>query len=295
MVPQLKRCAFEVSRRLGLTGRIAQSVWRRHCLLVLCYHGVSLADEHKWDSHLYISPSTLARRLESLRRMRCAVLSFEEGVRRMYARTLPERAVALTFDDGYYDFKARALPLLEWSGYPATVYVTTHHCDRAPAVAHLLRSYLQWKQHCAHDVTHADVARARFLSVMTAEELAEISTRGVQVEMHTHRHRTPADPDVFMDDVRVNRARIEAITGRRPRHLCYPSGVYRESYFARLEIDGIETATTCDPALASPSSHPLMLPRFVDCEACPQVAFEAWVSGVATWLPRRTRRANGIH
>jgi peptidoglycan/xylan/chitin deacetylase (PgdA/CDA1 family) len=39
--------------------------------------------------------------------------------------TLPDNAVALTFDDGYRDFYEHAFPLLEEMGLPATLFVTT--------------------------------------------------------------------------------------------------------------------------------------------------------------------------
>jgi peptidoglycan/xylan/chitin deacetylase (PgdA/CDA1 family) len=44
---------------------------------------------------------------------------------------IPERAVALTFDDGYADNLERGLPLLERYGAPATFYIPTGYIDRA--------------------------------------------------------------------------------------------------------------------------------------------------------------------
>ena len=38
---------------------------------------------------------------------------------------LPDRAVVLTFDDGFADFHSRAMPLLDRYGFTATVFVTT--------------------------------------------------------------------------------------------------------------------------------------------------------------------------
>ena len=66
----------------------------------------------------------------------------EEAVRRLYDGSLPECAVTLTFDDGFYDFKAQAFPLLTSHGYPATVYVTT---KRSTPMLQLISSYLFWK------------------------------------------------------------------------------------------------------------------------------------------------------
>jgi hypothetical protein len=52
------------------------------------------------------------------------------------------------------------------------------------------------------------------------------------------------------------------------------------------------SATTCDPNLAAPSSEPLLLPRFVDTSPIGDSEFEGWLTGIASCLPRRTRRAH---
>ena len=130
---------------------------------------------------------------------------------------------------------------------------------------------------------------------MTPCELREMSQGGMAIELHTHRHRTPEDPDEFIDDLRLNRTKLEGATGRKPRHLCYPSGVYRAGYIPQLIAEGIETATTCHPALASPASNRLLLPRFIDNEIGTDSRFEAWITGVAGWLPHRPRGTNAVH
>ena len=107
MIRTLKRSSLTVSKHIGLTSWLAQSSWRRQRLMILCYHGVSLDDEHQWHPGLYVSQAQLERRLALLRRNRCTVLPLEEAIQRLYANDLPDRAVALTFDDGYYDFMTR--------------------------------------------------------------------------------------------------------------------------------------------------------------------------------------------
>ncbi len=58
------------------------------------------------------------------------MLPLGEALARLQARTLPPRAVALTFDDGTQDFARRAAPLLAVFGMPATVYVPAYYCGR---------------------------------------------------------------------------------------------------------------------------------------------------------------------
>ena len=46
---------------------------------------------------------------------------------------LPERAVAVTFDDGFYDLHAHALPVLRQTGMSATVFIATDYVDNGGA------------------------------------------------------------------------------------------------------------------------------------------------------------------
>jgi peptidoglycan/xylan/chitin deacetylase (PgdA/CDA1 family) len=290
-VAALKTALFACANATGVSGRFASTAWRCRRLLILCYHGVSLGDEHEWNPTLYISPRTLTRRLDALRRLGCSVLSLSEAIDRLYEKSLPKRAVVLTFDDGYYDFKTKALPLLEERSYPATVYVTTERWTGDISIDHLRTSYMAWRTgRGAPSPCHL-----RALSVMTRTEVADVAARGVGIEMHTHRHRLPLDVDGLLRDIRLHRDLIASTTGRMPRHLCYPNGIYHTHQVPHLRACGVETATTCDPDLATSSAHPLLLPRFVDCEATSQATFEAWATGVASWIPRRTHVAHAYH
>ena len=125
----VRNAALAGLRLVGGFGRIAESVWRRRRLLILCYHGVSLQDEHEWNGDLFVTPAFLRRRFEILRDREYAVLPLGEAVRSLRGGTLPPRSVVLTFDDGFYDFFAAAAPLLEEFGYPATNYVSSYYCS----------------------------------------------------------------------------------------------------------------------------------------------------------------------
>jgi peptidoglycan/xylan/chitin deacetylase (PgdA/CDA1 family) len=345
LVRSAKHAVYAISKNLGLMGAVRRTDWRQKRLMIICYHGVSLDDEHEWNPLLYMRPETLESRFEMLRREGYAVLSLDEGVRRLREGTLPAGAVALTFDDGMYDFHARAFPLLRKFGFPATVYQTTYYTDYNRPIFDVFLSYVLWRgrggslplgelipgeltyelengvgqararaaidrhvQRCglggeAKDAFAEQVARVlgidydglvqkRLLHVMSPSEVRELSSQGVDFELHTHRHRTPDARELFLREIDDNRTRIVDLAGRDPKHFCYPSGVYRAEHLGWLHEAGVISATTCDPGMAHVGLSPLLLPRLIDTEQMSPLAFEAWLSGVAEFLPRRTRLAH---
>lgn len=142
---ELKRVSLQAIKSIGGFQLLLDSAWRRRRLLILAYHGVSLADEHEWNPGLYMPPAELQRRLEILRASRCAVLPLGEAVQRLYAGMLPARSVVVTFDDGYFDFYQQAYPLLRQFDVPATVYLTTLRCGHRGPIFRLACAYMLWK------------------------------------------------------------------------------------------------------------------------------------------------------
>jgi len=130
----------------------------------------------------------------------------------------------------------------------------------------------------------------RILTVMTPAEAAEIAREGVDVQLHTHRHRTPNDRSLFQREITDNRKRIDPIREGVARHFCYPSGVYSPEFLPWLREAGVQTATTCDPGLASSKTEPLLLPRLVDTSNLSALDVEGWMTGMsAFFMPRKAR------
>src|SRR5215216_6030592 len=145
MIQELKASSLSVLKQLGVTDWVADSEWRRRRLLILAFHGISLNDEHIWSPGLYISLRQFKRRLTLLKATGCTVLRLGDAIERLYRGDLPDRAVVLTFDDGYYDFLAGAWPLLREYEYPATVYLTTARVDHNLPNVGLFASYALWR------------------------------------------------------------------------------------------------------------------------------------------------------
>lgn len=321
-------------RAVGGFRRVAASTWRRRRLLVLCYHGVSLRDEHEWGPELFVTPAFLRRRFEILRDGGYVVLPLGEAVRLLRRGALPPRCVALTFDDGFYNFFAAAAPLLEEFGYPATNYVSTYFCvHQRPVTSSALR-YVLWRarlqtlppgvfpgQESPVELRHPqqrerlaasllnkakafsgaqqawlaaiaarlgvdweDIVRSRMFHLMTEAEVADVARRGFDVQLHTHRHRTPRDKLAFCREVQENRGILEQIVGRPASHFCYPSGDVDPVFLPWLRELRVETATTGFGGLATAAHDPLLLPRYVDTMAQSEVLFEGWLSGARAIL-----------
>jgi peptidoglycan/xylan/chitin deacetylase (PgdA/CDA1 family) len=127
-----------------------------------------------------------------------------------------------------------------------------------------------------------EILSKRILQLMTPQEVAGLSAQGLDVQLHTHRHRTPMDRDLFIREITDNRTIIQEITGVYPSHFCYPSGVYHQAFLPWLEQEGVVSATTCESGLATRSSSPLLLPRIVDTSNLSELELQGALDGVTT-------------
>jgi peptidoglycan/xylan/chitin deacetylase (PgdA/CDA1 family) len=156
---------------------VASSEWRRQRLLILCYHSISVDQEHLWRRPLFFTLQEFEERLQLLRRWGVSVLPLGVAVDRLREGTLPPRSAVLTFDDGTADFFQIVWPLLKQYGYPATVYATTYYGGKGHPVFPLMCSYLIWK--ARHQVMPAaselGVKEATALSTGTLRALVERS------------------------------------------------------------------------------------------------------------------------
>ena len=343
MLKRFKQATLQSLKSAGVSTLVQNSRWRRQRLLILAYHGVSTGDEHLWNGSMYLPVEMFRARLETIARSGCAVLPLDEAVTRLYANDLPDRSVAITFDDGNSDFKQNAFPLLREFGFPATLYLTTFYSQYNKPIFGIFCEYLLWKgrgrtldlktitgrdskielnSKAAEDAAFREIdafvkaqkssaeektalaemlagqlkldydalIEKRIMQLLTPEEVTRLAADGVDIQLHTHRHRTPLDRDLFLREIEDNRRSIQAMTASSPSHFCYPSGVYDHTFLPWLREAGIVSATTCETGFASQSSNQLLLPRFLDNAALSPIEFESWLTGVSAALPRRRER-----
>ena len=114
--------AARARARAAIWQRRARSTRRHGRAVVLYYHRIASPRLDPWRTS--VSPETFDSHLDLLR-SEMRVLSLAELVSARRHGQIPERAVAITFDDGYVDNLEQALPRLERYHLPAVFYIAT--------------------------------------------------------------------------------------------------------------------------------------------------------------------------
>lgn len=114
-------------------------------LRILCYHGISLHDEHCFQPKLFMREEVFRERLAYLKQHGYPVLPLNKALALMYQEALPPHALVITFDDGWLGTGMKAVPALQEHGFPSTVYVTTQDVVDEVAVFDVALRYLIWK------------------------------------------------------------------------------------------------------------------------------------------------------
>jgi peptidoglycan/xylan/chitin deacetylase (PgdA/CDA1 family) len=116
-------------------------------------------------------------------------------------------AVAITFDDGFRNFRTKAAPALERFGFPASVFVVSGFCGRDN----------QWP---------GQSASVPVLPLMDWAEVREIAERGFGIGAHTINHPdlSSLSHDEAAQEMTGCKAEIEQRLGRAVTEFAYPYG-----------------------------------------------------------------------
>jgi peptidoglycan/xylan/chitin deacetylase (PgdA/CDA1 family) len=251
--------------------------------------------------------------MKRLKRSGLPVLPLGEAVARLGDGSLPDAAVAITIDDGWVSTLTHMLPVLEAEGLPATLYATTWYAGRDLPVVNVAVDYLRQaggrldidpeaksagiealpveqrlealrRFGVELGVDEAWLERRQF-NIMSAAEFAEAERRGLDVQLHTHRHiEIDRQVDALPAELAENRAFLRAALGEREFvHFCHPSGTNHPRARALLAANGIRSATLVTEGLNAPGADPLALRRFLDGRRVSDAEFDAYLSGLLHW------------
>jgi len=188
-------------------------------------------------------PELFSQHLDYLHKNDFAVLALDELLERLFAgEQLPDKVVAITFDDGYASVASQAAPLLEKYDYPYSIFVNLNLIGSSS-------DFLTWDQ------------------------LQNLREKGALVANHTqdHPHLVRRNPDETFEQwqTRIRNQIVQAENlletrlGYSPKLLAYPYGEYDhhiEELLADLDIIGF-------------GQHSGAFDARVDRQAIPRFAF----------------------
>lgn len=156
---------------------------------------------------------------------------------------LPFRPVVITFDDGYADNLATALPVLQRYGFPATVFVVSGFVGGSNA----------WH-------TAEGMPQRRLLSW---DEVRELHRAGVVVGSHTvtHRRLPQLASAEALEEIEESKRVLEERLGAPVNHFSYPYGEMDGAVAAMVREAGYRSACTTMSGFNGVDADPFALRR----------------------------------
>jgi peptidoglycan/xylan/chitin deacetylase (PgdA/CDA1 family) len=280
----LYRTTGEVVDRLGTPDESTRT------LRVLMYHKVN----DLWPNPITVPTAVFGEQMTLLGELGYVTVSLD-AVRDHYVDgvPLPERAVLITFDDGYRDNLENAFPILAAHGYPAVVFVPIAYLDDSRPLPHeepLVRAGI-------HNPT------------LTWELLPELEAGGVRIEAHGIGHRRLAElsPDEALREITTSKFRLEERLGREVEAYAYVKGSradYRPEHASLVQQAGYKLGFTAVSGANTLDTDRFQLLRYnvepyaartfelVLSGACDPLAVKDTVAG--TYVRRTVTRVLGI-
>ena len=195
---------------------------------ILMYHDIGSP-----GAALVVTPETFEEEMRALSTAGYEAVTMDDLLLSLHGDRLwlPEKGVAITFDDGYQGVYRWAYPVLRNLGFRATVFVVTGLIGKD--------DYLTWDQ------------------------VRELAAEGWAVGSHAVHHvdlRTLGDSQL-RTELLVSKKAILDLAGREALSFCYPSGKYNSSVVKAVKEAGYLGAVTTEPGWAKGSDAPFTLKR----------------------------------
>ena len=147
---------------------------------------------------------------------------------------IPDRTVAITFDDAYRSVYETAWPRLRRAGFPFTLFVSTEAVDDG-----------------------AD-------RIMSWDQLREMARAGVSIGNHTvsHLHMIGASKAQNREEIRNAQKRLIAQLGVTPTLFAYPYGEMSDAVRELVIAEGFKGAFGQHSGVSYSAEDPYFLPRF---------------------------------
>lgn len=199
---------------------------------ILMYHMVSEHQPKAKFNKLRVPPQQFAAQLAWLQQQGFHFLTLSELRQQWKTGRLKPKSIAITFDDGYQDNFAQALPILQRYHAKATIYVVVdrHHRD--------------WS---SDKKAHHNSGELMREPKLTDDEVLELVNSGlIEIGSHTmtHANLSKLSTAEKQQQLSESRAALQQLTGQAIESFAYPFGIYDELDVAAAKQAGYLDAVT---------------------------------------------------
>ncbi|BCX82134.1 hypothetical protein MIT9_P1719 [Methylomarinovum caldicuralii] len=209
--------------------------------LILMYHMVR-EPETRSEARYACPPARFSNHLRALRRWGWQPVSLARIRDHMNAGgSLPDRAVAITLDDGFEDNYQNAFPILQELDIPATIFLATGHLGGTNAWMG------DWPQH----------------PMLTWEQIGEMHRHGVVFGGHTvsHCHLNQVPETQAREEISACKKTIEDRLGTDCDLFAYPYGHFNDTTVDLVRQAGYRLACSTRPGFNHRNRDPFILHR----------------------------------
>ena len=205
-------------------------------VVVLCYHRF----EGKAGGSLSIEAAQLEEQMQKIKDAGLSVISMKDFLAwKRGEKSIPDKSVLITIDDGYMSAYEVAWPILKKYGYPFTMFVYLDYISKGG-------------------------------KSMTWQQLAEMRDAGVEIGSHTVSHqdlrrkgKKATDHESFLkDELERSKQVIEEKLGVRCATIAYPFGLHNEKVRAAVKAAGYEAGFTTYGKRLVQGADPYALGRY---------------------------------
>lgn len=198
---------------------------------VLMYHRIGVAS-NDFEARYAISAARFSAHMRALSDHGYRAVSVDDLVNWLEGgRTLPARAIVVTFDDGFRAVYEHGLPVLDGLGWPFTVFL----------VSDLIGGEDVWTRHSNPS--------GRTYPLLDLTDIRDMQRRGCSFHSHTRSHASlpTLDDAQLFDQLAGSRQRLAELLGHEVAYIAYPFGHLDERVEAATRAAGYRAAFSTQP------------------------------------------------
>lgn len=232
---------------------------------VLMYHHVN---PHKGDM-ITVTPEVFDGQMRHISEAGYRTLDIDELVSYLHGGlVLEQKAVAVTFDDGWLDNYLFAWPILEKYGIKAAVFIVTDWVEEASGGDAAVPAAVP-----VHGESKGLVFRGLCRQVILNWDLISKMSGSGLVNFYSHtRSHAECDkiaPAALLEELTASRTVIEERLKRPCPYLCWPRGKYNDAAVSSARDAGYKALFTTNAGVVTTGSDPFAISRIVVKDSVP--------------------------